>query len=190
MENVYLGVAPYEKEKIQYLSQVAENATIKSNHNYLILDWRKVINVLLTLKSRYEALSDGSLSMMIDDTMIGITVKDNIVDVDRIDQKADLILTSQDATSILISPIGSCLRNEAINNLEKQKRICFCSWFPLPLYWHLLITVNKGSLFILIITKCRFLRISAYNELTKSLSRNLYAKWKNRKSVKSVTGGS
>ncbi len=124
-----ISVPPFDIPLFKFLSENGEDFVIRHAEMFCILNYKKVIKAFLTLKSTYETLADGVLTMLIETPVlpeqIKIEVKDNTVSVTETDDKPDIVLSHGEAMKIVGSNFCP----------EKNKLPPECaSWFPLPLY--------------------------------------------------------
>lgn len=134
-DRLFIAAALYETERNELLSGIAEACSLQSCHNYSIFDWKKVIYAFLKLKSEYAGLAEGTLVIGIGDETIRITVSgDYSITLEETAEKADIQLSSPEAVTVLLSPAGITAGSSCMKSLNNSQRLCFQTWFPLPLY--------------------------------------------------------
>ncbi len=127
------AASPLEADKINFLMELAESYEIGTCENYLILDWKAVIQTLLEAKAGVEILAEGSLIVEIGGDKFEIAIKENVPSVDRAEQESDITLSELEATALLFSYAGNFKLPLYGKNLDTGKKGCIKSWFPLPL---------------------------------------------------------
>lgn len=131
IDGVELNLAPVEREMIGMLSSYCERMSINHSENFVIFDYEGLTRALLTLKAQYAELVDGSLTLNIRNYgSLKIDVHSGQVDVAKTQSAADLTVGGLEATRLLFSPFGFCIRVP-----KGEAARCAASWFPLPLFW-------------------------------------------------------
>ncbi|BCJ97472.1 GNAT family N-acetyltransferase [Anaerocolumna chitinilytica] len=125
--------SPLEADKINFLMKLAESYEIGTCENYLILDWKEVIETLLAAKAGVEFLEEGSLIIKIGKNNFEIKLKDNVPSVGKVELAADITLSELEAAALLFSYAGDFKLPLYGKNLDVSKGNCIKSWFPLPL---------------------------------------------------------
>ena len=122
--SLHLQVQGWQRKNLHTWYTVAESYSLRTGCSYKILNYPNTIKALLGLKKTYADLEDGECVFEIKG--IGsflIQVKGNEIQVkETTGQKVDLILTEQEAVTVLFSPAGAFY-------LGKQKK-CLKNWFP------------------------------------------------------------
>lgn len=124
---------PLEIDKMNFLMQMAESFQIITCENYLILDWKSVLQAYLEAKAATETLSEGSVILGIGEAVWELTIKENTPFVRTAEKEPDLTFTALEATALLFSCPGEFKLAQYGNKLNGDKRNCIKSWFPLPL---------------------------------------------------------
>ena len=122
VDEVSLHCAPYQKERIAILSRLCESRGIGTFEMIHIINYKKVVDTLLTLKASYMRLEDGVFTLQVDDQApFTIRVKDNKVTVAEEGLTPDAALTHLEAQRLLMD-LESAL-------CESRMPL---GWLPLP----------------------------------------------------------
>lgn len=128
--NVNYEFPLYEKEYIQYMSDVAEGHSFDHSSSLTVLNWKRFVKAHLDLKATYTPLCDGSASFIIHgykkDEQFTITVKDNKITLSD-DVMNPLELTHKEAMGLFFS-----LYSDKAYDLPAN----IAQWFPLHWYIH------------------------------------------------------
>ncbi len=120
----------YEKEYIQYLTDICEGMSFDNSSSLTVLNWKRFIKAYLELKATYTPLSDGSASFLIHgykkDEQFTITVKDNKITFT--DDAVDPLELSHKEAMALFCSLYSIKLYELPANVAQ--------WFPLHWYIH------------------------------------------------------
>lgn len=121
-ESITLHCAPYQKERIHILSRLCEDRYIGTFEMIHILNFPRVVDTLLSLKSSYMRLLDGCVTMQVEDQpSFTIRVKDNQVSVAEENLTPDYALSHLEAQRLLMD-----LENAVCDSRMPQ------GWLPLP----------------------------------------------------------
>ena len=120
----------FEKDYIQYLSDIAEGHSFSHSASLTVLNWKKFIKAHFDLKATYTDFCDGSMSFNIhgykQDEQFTITIKDNkITFSDEVVNPMDL--SHKEAIGLFFS-----LYSDKIYELKPN----IAQWFPLHWYVH------------------------------------------------------
>ena len=121
LDKTTIPVGSFERGKIEFLSAFCEDYSIRHDKKLCVLDWKSVLSVLLTLKSKTVRLTDGEAAFNIDGECIGISVKNNNVTVADIDEPATAL--SHNSAQRMLFELDGLLGG-----------IQYGNWFPLPFY--------------------------------------------------------
>ncbi len=129
-ERINLELPLYEKDYIEYLSQVAEGHSIDHSSSLTVLNWKRFVKAYFELKASYTPLCDGSVSFLIHgykkDEAFTLTVKDGKPGIsDEIYNPIEL--THHEAVAFFFSLYS-------IKNYDLPAEIA--PWFPLHWYIH------------------------------------------------------
>lgn len=128
-KNINLELPIWEKKKIRALNRFSEKVVLKNCTQFNILNYKDVIKVLLEFKGSYTKLKDGSISFSsLNEEGFEIRVKNNKVEVNNFNGKADIELEALEKTQLFFSPFGSYL------NEDESLKDIIDSWFPIPLF--------------------------------------------------------
>ncbi len=120
----------YEKDYIEYMSQIAEGHSIVHSSSLTVLNWKRFIKAYAELKASYTELCDGKISFLIHgykkDEAFTISVKNGKVSFsDEVENPIEL--THHEATALFFS-----LYSVKTYNIPSN----VASWFPLHWYIH------------------------------------------------------
>ncbi|MBO4733201.1 MAG: GNAT family N-acetyltransferase [Clostridia bacterium] len=121
LDKTTIKVASFERGRIEFLSAFCEDYSIRHDKKLCVLDWKSVLSVLLTLKSKTVRLTDGEAAFNIDGECISISVKNNNVTVVDIDEPATAL--SHNSAQRMFFELDGLLGG-----------IQYGNWFPLPFY--------------------------------------------------------
>lgn len=128
------GVHLFETEKIKILSSCAEDVRLTNQEDYNILNYVKVLSAFLKLKSTYQPLCDGKLTVKIKDRQtVSITVKDQKVEVlqaESSDTQEDIEISHLEAMQIFFGA-ASVVGDFGVGLPPFARQ-----WFPLPLFYN------------------------------------------------------
>lgn len=129
-QEIRLEIPAYEKEYIEYLSQVTEGHSICHSSSLTVLNWKKFIKAYFELKASYTKMCDGKMSFLIHgykkDESFTICVKDgNVTFSDQVENPLEL--THHEATALFFSLYS-------IKTYDMPSGVA--SWFPLHWYIH------------------------------------------------------
>lgn len=127
-DELNLDIPPFNTVFFELLSDIAEGVTIANSEHFCVYNYEKVIRVTLSLKSEYNALADGKLSLDIDGIAgrekLLIEVKDGVPFVSSYDGECDMEFSHRQAMGVLFG----------LSVPEKKQLPGFAAgWFPLPL---------------------------------------------------------
>ncbi|MDP4152015.1 MAG: GNAT family N-acetyltransferase [Bacillota bacterium] len=127
---VKFSVQPYEQQRLNVLQKIAERTIITHDSMFQIFNFPKVLEALLLLRKKYIPLSDGKVTLQIDeDEPFTIIVTSGDVQIISSNLIPDIKLSVFDAMGIFFSPICNFYDfGTDLNNLLH-------SWFPLPLFF-------------------------------------------------------
>jgi len=129
-DSLIIKCAPWQKDQIGFLESMAEGCMMQNCESFTVMNYKKVIQALMKLKSGYTALADGELSICIDGLKrIRIAVSGGVPEVEECSGKCDIELPHLEAMRFLFS-VQSAYYDYNIR-ISPELR----SWFPLPLYF-------------------------------------------------------
>lgn len=109
--SVSFVAAPFEKDKLEFLTEVSDGFNVDGCEMILVYDFRKVIEAYLKARASYSKLCDGVLTVLIHgkygDENLRIEVADNKVKVEKFDGKADYELSHHAATRAFFSNLSA-----------------------------------------------------------------------------------
>ena len=109
--SVSFVVAPFEKDKLEFLTEVSDGFDINGCEMILVYDFRKVIEAYLKARASYSKLCDGVLTVLIHgkngDENLRVEVAENKVKVEKFDGKADYELSHHAATRAFFSNLSA-----------------------------------------------------------------------------------
>jgi len=135
VQALHFTVPAYDRDKISLLGDASEFYSTSYDHNYMILDYAKVIEAFMSCKARNVKLQDGKFVIRIEGCeTVEIVVQDNQVIVNKHAEgtgiQADLVLSKREATAGIFSSLSEFAN---WNSLSRNTNIPQ-GWFPLPLY--------------------------------------------------------
>ena len=114
----------HERKKIAFLSSICEDYCITHCEKVCVLDWKAVLDTLLTFKSGITTLTDGEKSFLIDGVCVAVSVINGRVAVkDGIPDRNTVALGHNEAERLFF---------ELDASLPGKDR--FGNWFPLPFF--------------------------------------------------------
>lgn len=120
----------YEKEYIEYMSQIAEGHSIDHSSSLTVLNWKRFVKAYFELKASYTKLADGKMSFLIhgykQDESFTICVNDGNVSFSD-EAENPLELTHHEAMALFFSLFS-------IKTYDMPSGAA--SWFPLHWYIH------------------------------------------------------
>lgn len=126
---ISLGIAGWDTATVAKLAEFGGRPSLHGCYMCNILDYPRVIGVLLRFKASREELGDGALSLFIrgfaGDVKVRIEVKDGRPSVEETEGDCDLELGHLDAMSFLLGVFSP--ERFALSPAVR-------SWFPLPFY--------------------------------------------------------
>lgn len=129
-KEIRLEIPAYEKEYLEYLSQVTEGHSICHSSSLTVLNWKKFIKAYFELKASYTNVCDGKMSFLIHgykkDESFTICVEDGKVSFTD-DVESPLELTHHEATALFFSLYS-------VKTSDMSPGVA--SWFPLHWYIH------------------------------------------------------
>lgn len=114
--------APFEKERIAFLSRICENSCIAEAEQIRVLNWEKVLQTLLSFKAGYTALQEGTAQFSIDGEGLQIAVADGIPTVQKAEVTDNFLHMTLNKAEIRLFGLNSLLLPEE----------SFKNWAPLP----------------------------------------------------------
>lgn len=128
-EETELIVPAWDYKLLDVVSEWYEYLDKGATEMFCILNYCKVLKVLLTWKAQQESLSDGQMTLKIHgdriNTKLMVKMEDNIVSVEEYEDEAELILSPQEAMQLFFG-----LYSDKRRILRPEIR----TWFPLPIY--------------------------------------------------------
>lgn len=129
-DEIRLEIPAYEREYIEYLSQVTEGHSICHSSSLTVLNWKKFIKAYFELKASYTNMCDGKMSFLIhgykNDERFSICVENGKVSFsDEVENPLEL--THHEATALFFSLYS-------IKTYDMSSEVA--SWFPLHWYIH------------------------------------------------------
>ncbi len=114
--------------RFRVLAEFSERYEIRTNENFQIFDYRRVIQMFLEIKAGFETLKDGRFRLEIEgEAPMEIMVQGRRVQITKTEEVPDLVLSRRSAMGLLCSPIyGYGAYGEDRSRLPS-------GWFPLPL---------------------------------------------------------
>ena len=128
--SVSIDLYEYQLPYFRPIADVGSLIGMEESGMWKVLDWKSVIEALLTFKASYMTLPEGSLVLAIDGTTYCVTLRDGQAAAVETAQDADFAFSQLEAVCALTSPVtqtyfGLCG--------DLQKMTLARSWFPLPL---------------------------------------------------------
>jgi predicted acetyltransferase len=132
IQEASISLPPWEQGSARYLGGMAEDVRILNDGNWRILNWQKVMEALLLVKSRQQRLQDGALTVEIKgDDKLGIQVHKGTATCRISTDRADVEWDPCTATRVLFGHVPpSC-----VTAIPEPAELLIASWFPLPLSW-------------------------------------------------------
>ncbi len=122
MDSVSITAWPFEKQRIAILEGFAEDMCIGHGQMIRILNFKNVLNAVMTLNALSKPLENGSVVMKADGQQFRLTVRDGVVSVEDTSDAPDITLDALSAERLLFLPTRFLLSpNPAFKN-----------WLPLP----------------------------------------------------------
>ena len=121
-KSVDIAVPPYHKERIALLSRIAESYSIGHVDMVRVLNWKRVLEVMLHFKASYTTLKDGEASFAVEGMRYTVSVKNGVPAVTEAPAKEEDCLSPVEAERLLFQNLGL---------LEGRG---FSNWFPLPFF--------------------------------------------------------
>ncbi|MDR1410537.1 MAG: GNAT family N-acetyltransferase [Oscillospiraceae bacterium] len=122
--------SPEAREENAFFRMLCEDAEIKTPENYLILDYRHTLEVLMREQHSRATFVDGALTLHIKgftgDENLRIAVEEDQVSVTRTEDAPDCTLACLEATRVLFDPV--CPERDGLPPLAR-------AWFPVQLYF-------------------------------------------------------
>lgn len=129
IHGVSMSLPLYEKNKVRKVQQICESYSIDNNCQFTVLNYEKVIEALLRLKSTYSKLQDGVLKINIKEYgTVSIKVAGSEIIVKITDEESDISLNHLDAMQLLFAPLTPYVE------VSEDSDMCIQSWLPLPLH--------------------------------------------------------
>lgn len=130
-KDFHLMVAPDMVENIRLLSKISEDMSLAISSRYKIMNWAGIVEASLALKSEVAPLTDGELILEIEDYgTFCISVKNGEPKCFETEEKADLSLSSADASRLLFGPLSPI----ATAAVPKENAAFAAANFPLYIY--------------------------------------------------------
>ena len=127
-DEIELTVPEYKQQYIAVLEQIAEFGKVYSEYMFSVLNYRRVIEAYLLLKSTYYALPDGKLVVLIHgrggEEQLAISVKEGKICVEETKEAPQMEFTHLEAMNFFFGNI--CTK-------RKEAPVFAQLWFPLPL---------------------------------------------------------
>ena len=120
--SVDIAVPPYAKERIALLSRIAEGYSISHVDMVRVLNWKRVLEVMIRFKASYTALKDGEASFAVEGARYTVKVENGVPAVTKTPAKEDECLSPVEAVRLLFQ------------NLRLLEDGGFANWFPLPFF--------------------------------------------------------
>ena len=126
---LHIPIAPWAKDVLSRMAQVAESVQILSPSKFKILHPDRVIDAFLKLKQSLAPLPEGELFMEIQGFgVVCLSVKNGAAECKTVQgERADLCLSPTDAARLVFGHLPASL----IAELPPYA----AAWFPLPLSW-------------------------------------------------------
>ncbi len=121
LKELQISVAPHETERMRILSTLSGNRSIGHVEMVNVLNWQRVLEAYLRLKSDYTRLTDGRVSIGIDGEYFTISVENGVPSVTKTDYAFDCEMTKLEAERLVFDIEGALCPNPRFGN-----------WFPLP----------------------------------------------------------
>ncbi len=122
-------VAPFEKEKLKFLTEKGDGLSVTGCEMILVYDFEKVIRAYLKAKASYAKLCDGEVTVLINgvrgDEKLRIKVENNNVSVEKFDGEAEFVFDHHAATRAFFS------------NMEADRGVLPANvqqWLPLDVF--------------------------------------------------------
>ena len=107
---------------IALLSRIAEGYSISHVDMVRVLNWKRVLEVMLRFKASYTALKDGEASFAVEGARYTVKVENGVPAVTKTPAKEDECLSPVEAVRLLFQ------------NLRLLEDGGFANWFPLPFF--------------------------------------------------------
>lgn len=129
-QEIHFELPLYEKDYIEYMSQIAEGHSIDHSSSLTVLNWKRFVKAYFELKASYANLCDGSYSFLIHgykkDEAFTITVKNSMVTFS--DEVTEPLELTHDEAMALFFTLYSIKAYNMPSNVAQ--------WFPLHWYIH------------------------------------------------------
>jgi GNAT superfamily N-acetyltransferase len=117
-----IAVPPYARDRIAFLSRIAEGYSIGHVDMVRILNWKRVLEVMLRFRASYAALCDGEASFAVEGARYTVKVEQGVPTVTQAPAPEEECLSPVEAERLLFQNLGL---------LEDRG---FYNWLPLPLF--------------------------------------------------------
>lgn len=124
MHSFAICASPCEVERAKLLGSIAESVQIVPQERIRVLNWLRVLNATLQLKSEYAELQDGALVLKIGENTYRLHVQNGKPDVQITDEAPDRVYTELQAIQKLFGVESALFRENKDYN-----------WLPLPMFF-------------------------------------------------------
>ena len=121
-DHITIRLSPEDRERCAKLETLCEGFDIGCCEMVNVLNWKNVLQALLTYKARYTVLTEGKKGYLIEGKPYCISVKDNKVTVTEEETENAVVMDHMQATRYFF-PLSKLAVNDDGNN-----------WAPLPYY--------------------------------------------------------
>ena len=127
-----VAVPPYDRERIAFFSHLCESMSVNPVERVRVLNWEKILQVMLQFKHEYCPLQDGEVEFGVENEAFRMKVHGGKVSVDKVGELDSL-------TEITRETIPTYTQNEAEmlffglqNTLTPQA--AYKNWLPIPFF--------------------------------------------------------
>jgi predicted N-acetyltransferase YhbS len=125
VERLSIYMPEYEAALNADLGSFAEDYVVETSDMYNIIDFANVLKAYLTLKLKTTGLVPGEFSAVMDGQPVTARVNANSVTVERSAKPDAVVLSKQQAQTLLLTQHGRYMDASAP-----------AGWFPLPIFWY------------------------------------------------------
>lgn len=124
-----VAIPAYDTALAGRVDRLAENVNIVSNECFLVLNWKKVLTALFSLKAAHAALADGTLVVKIQGVKGNVTLKI------AVENGRPAVTETNEAPAITLSTLeAEALFFRNFSSLRALLAPVPASWLPLPLF--------------------------------------------------------
>ena len=130
--DITFKLAPHMLDELQLMVSCAEDLSMTSPSRFKIINYEKIADAFLKLKTSKEPLQTGEIILGIKDYgKIRLYVEEERVGCVKTERTPDIVLDKSEATRLLFGHMPVCATISTANSLCKD-------WLPLPFSWNTL----------------------------------------------------